>query len=356
MTIIKLIRGEKVNVLHINVIEKISKSKYIVGDQTGMAVMTVDEETHQKQVEVGKGVRIMKPKKIDQNVIATNAKIIPSKTKPLLMTVDDKRRKELKGLAGKMSTVDPGTAFNDIKENFGENAVVGQILAYVTSVSKVIEGKYGNYQIVNLRDCIGSKVSINLYTKYVNAVEVNKVYRIEKIKKTAINDDSGLRLATTNYTKIDDASTEETDLFKNTKIADKSIEGTCVMFNEYQYYKSCATHSSKLDDKSHCTRCGELKETSTKQDFRCTLFIEENEKQGKKGDKDEITTDEEQDDEEVAAIKIFRRHVDIEILDTDDENTVQEKLENHVYMKVMKVQYNEIGPDNYIAVKVTIVQ
>ena len=127
MTIIKLIRGEKVNVLHINVIEKISKSKYIVGDQTGMAVMTVDEETHQKQVEVGKGVRIMKPKKIDQNVIATNAKIIPSKTKPLLMTVDDKRRKELKGLAGKMSTVDPGTAFNDIKENFGENAVVGQI-------------------------------------------------------------------------------------------------------------------------------------------------------------------------------------------------------------------------------------
>ena len=127
------------------------------------------------------------------------------------------------------------------------------------------------------------------------------------------------------------------------------------MFSEYQYYKSCQTHSSKLDDKSHCTRCGELKETSTKQDFRCTLFIEENEKQGKKGDKDEITTDEEQDDEEVAAIKIFRRHVDIEILDTDDENTVQEKLENHVHMKVMKVQYNEIGPDNYIVVKVTIV-
>ena len=41
MTIQKLLDGIKVNWMQINVIEQVSKNQYIVGDDTGLAIMEI---------------------------------------------------------------------------------------------------------------------------------------------------------------------------------------------------------------------------------------------------------------------------------------------------------------------------
>lgn len=362
MTIQNVLTGEKVKVLHVNIVEKISQGKYIVADLTGMAIMKIEDETHQKQAELGKAIRVMKPKKVSQHIIACNTKLSPMKTKAIKMNVVDGKLKELQNLGKEMSEINPGLSFDDIKCNYGETAVIPEILTYVTSLSKVIDGKYGPYQISNLRDCNGSAVSINLYKGSIDGVEVNKVYRLNKIRKTTIKDESGLRLGTTNFTKIQKATDDETKLFENTKIADHKIEGDCLMINEFHYYKSCMKHSAKLDEENCCTMCGQIDEKCSRKDFRCNLIIEGDHKnQDKKITESDDDIEEEEDEEEdekkdhEVCVMIFKRHVDIEINSDDDEDTVQEKLEDHVIGKKLKVQYNEIGVDNNIAVKVDII-
>ena len=43
MTIQQLIDGEKVHFLHVNVLREISKTQFIVGDKTGLAVLSVPD-------------------------------------------------------------------------------------------------------------------------------------------------------------------------------------------------------------------------------------------------------------------------------------------------------------------------
>ena len=115
------------------------------------------------------------------------------------------------------------------------NEIIPSVLAYVTSVSREIAGKYGNYQICNLRDCHGVASSINLYKNNVGKLQMHSVSRITKIKKTAITSTDGIRMATTSFTTIAAAAagSSELDLFKDTKVADKTVTGTCLMVNDF---------------------------------------------------------------------------------------------------------------------------
>ena len=60
MTIQKLIDGEHVSCLQVNILKELSATQYIVGDTTQIAIMTTDESSA-KFVEVGKGLRMVKP-------------------------------------------------------------------------------------------------------------------------------------------------------------------------------------------------------------------------------------------------------------------------------------------------------
>ena len=84
MTILQILRGENVTVLQVNVLKEINSTQFVVGDTTGLAVMTADKSAT-KLIEVGKGVRMFKPSKVDKKVISVSPKFSPMKTKAMQM-------------------------------------------------------------------------------------------------------------------------------------------------------------------------------------------------------------------------------------------------------------------------------
>ena len=69
MTIKQLMDGVKVNWIQVTIIEQVTACKYIVADTTGIAAMEVPEEFI-KYIEVGKGVKLVKPGKHGEDFIA----------------------------------------------------------------------------------------------------------------------------------------------------------------------------------------------------------------------------------------------------------------------------------------------
>ena len=333
MTILKLLQGEKVNFLQVNVLKEINSTQFIVGDHTGMAIMTTDCNAA-KCIEVGKGLKMVKPSKIEDNVITSHPKFNPMKTKALQLDFDYDKINELEAMGDKAIPVNKGTTFSQIEKDFGDNAVIDQVLAYVTSASRIIEGKYGSYQICNLVDCDSNSLAINLYKANINKLEVNKIYKLEKIKKTNIKTDNKLCMATTNFTKIVEPQKKEIELFDHVDIADKKIQGICLMFNNLNYYKTCKMHQTKLDDHGSCSQCGTKENDEAREDFRCSLVIESS--------------------DSMMEILIFKRHLKVDLSDCDDEAKLIEILEDMVLGKTCEIHYNEVGDDNNVAVKVTI--
>ena len=78
MTIKQLLDGVQVKWLHVNIIEKVSLNQYIVGDSTGLAIMEVSSGKH---VEVGQGLKLIKPRKDEDDSIVADDKFTPMKTK-----------------------------------------------------------------------------------------------------------------------------------------------------------------------------------------------------------------------------------------------------------------------------------
>ena len=81
MAIQILIDGVKLTWIHVNVIEELSPSRFIVGDRTGLAIMEI-APGHEKHVEIGQGIRLLKPNKITEDEISFDNKFTPMKTKP----------------------------------------------------------------------------------------------------------------------------------------------------------------------------------------------------------------------------------------------------------------------------------
>ena len=338
MTILQILRGEKVAVLQVNVLKEINSTQFVVGDTTGLAVMTVDESAT-RFIEVGKGVRMFKPSKVDEKVISVHPKFSPMKTKAMQMEVNYDEVEKFEATRTKRSPADTGIKLSQIESDYGETAVIPKVLVYVTSTSRKIDGKFGSYQICNIVDCDGSKAALNLYKSYIDKLETNKIYYLEKIKKTTIKSaDDKLRMATTNFTKITAGSKSEAEIFADVKIADEKVEGICQMFVDLDLYRCCKKHLSKLDDDGCCPHCGKVENDMIEADFRCSLVITN-------GDEDTDTE---------TKILIFKRHINIEISVKDDEDKLIEVLEKLLVGKKCKVDYNRNGDDNNIAVKVMI--
>ena len=94
MTILQLLNGEKVNCLQVNVLKKIDSNHYIVADKTGMAIMITDEQAD-KFIEIEKGLKMVKPSKVGDNIISPHPKFNPMKTKATQIVVDYDKIDEL---------------------------------------------------------------------------------------------------------------------------------------------------------------------------------------------------------------------------------------------------------------------
>ena len=273
MTIQKLLDGIKVNWMQINVIEQVSKNQYIVGDDTGLAIMEIASD-HEKHIEVGQGIRLIKPEKIQADVIKGHDKFSPMKTKPIpLSIIDEKKlrklRKTPKAAPQKVDYID----FDKIISDYEENSIVSKTLVCVVSVSRLIDGKFGNYRICNIRDKSGQALTLSLYDPHVEKLQDDTVYRLTKLKKSILKNDGLTRLNTTKYTQIDRVSQEEEELFQGIQVADSVIEGCCVMYSNYSSYSACPKHYTKLDEDGECLGCKtKIKQGDAVTDFHCLLL------------------------------------------------------------------------------------
>ena len=241
MTIENVLKGERANWIHVNVMKEISdkSDNYVIADASGIAVLKMPSDSEIKQkLNLGKGIRIVKPKKIATNVITFDPKLKPIETKPIpslsiseeninnLLTefanTPELSKSPVKILAGEMT-------FNQI-EHIQDTGIVPRILAYAKIISRHIDSKYGGYRICKLVDKNGDQLEINLYNRFKERVEENELYVMEKLKKTTLQTDGSIQSATTGYTNIIHATKEQKESFRDVKITTHVITGTCVIY------------------------------------------------------------------------------------------------------------------------------
>lgn len=336
MTIKQLMDGVRVNWMQLTIIEKVTDSKYIVGDNTGIAILEIPEEFC-KYLEIGKGIKLVKPGKLDDNIISCDKRFSPMKTKAVkLVKHDQKKIDALKKLIAKTSEKQEDTQFKDI-QNSHDNTIITEVLVYVTTVSRPIESKYGCYKICNLRDKSSAAMAINMYAPHVDRLEANAVYTMKKIKKITMKTDGSTRLTTNRYTQIQNGSQEERDVFKNVRVAENTIEGTCVMFTNMSTYNACTKHLIKLDQYLTCAGCQKkLTDEEINIDFHCMVQIEDDA------------------DASMKSILVFKRLLKVHVQNNNEED-IGEILEEHLVGKKLKIDYNTPHEDDAVAVKIVVI-
>ena len=123
MAILDLLKGEKVKLLHVNVLKQMNSTQYIVGDETGLAILTVLTSENSNNVEDGKGLKMIRPSVVDQKNITSHPKFSPTKTKPIEMSVNEAEVLKLENSTEGNMKVDKGISFNSIESDNGENAL-----------------------------------------------------------------------------------------------------------------------------------------------------------------------------------------------------------------------------------------
>ena len=143
----------------------------------------------------------------------------------------------------------------------------------------------------------------------------------------------------TSFTKIKEAGKDETELFKGISMADHQVTGVCVLVNEIKPYTSCPKHRKKVDEEGHFPSCGDgtVDEKLLYEDFRCNLLVED-----------------ENNESNVITVTAFRKHFNMLDLKTNDENLVNEVLEEELVGKECQVDYNAVGNQDNVAVKLKI--
>ena len=325
----------KGNCLIINVVKKLADGKYIVGDSSGLGLLVHDNEG--KELKLTSTIKVVKPLKVNDTTLKCSPKFSPMKTMEKVEIFPTK--KELKKIEEKLD-FSPGDSVNDGKEyttfdtiqNLPPASLIPTVTFLVTNVSRIIQTKSGQYQICGIKDIESTKLSINLYDKHINKLEVGKVCTVTKLKKFLIkkNDNYETRLQTTKFTMFLQSTPRDTSSFKNVKVADNCQDGIILGFTNILCYESCAEHWNKVNEEKMCQACGGIA-LKTQFDFKVEILVESN------------TTD-----EDVTTFMAFKRVVKM-ITKEETEEAVETKLAEYEGRKCT-VEYNATGEDDTIVI------
>jgi len=259
--------------LYVNIVQFLSYNHFIVADTTGLAIMQVEEKSD-KQIEVGQGLKMIKPRKIDDDCFIHENQAV--KTKPMVLPKPDKIKiEELTQKAANLKKTKKAsyTEFNQIIDNYKEDDIVDAVLVLVSTISRLINGKFGDYRIVNILDSTNSQLSLNMYAPHLEKLRMNEVFVLTNLKKSIMKHDTSLRLVTTKFTNIKPANLDEEKLFGEYKVVKHVIEGYCIMSTDLFCYQSCPKHNIKLNVDGFCILC-KTKRSDSNPNFHCTLHIE----------------------------------------------------------------------------------
>ena len=294
------------NMLSVTIVKKLQPYQYVVGDSSCLALLKLPEDPSQeKSISVGLTVKLIKPVVISEDIIESNKNFKPMKSKETIKieySEDDLSKFKIQTVDKK--TESNSTSFQEIKENASQ-VYFPSITVLVSNVSRLIDTKQGKYQIAGIVDKESQKTSINLYDSSIGKLHFDKIYTITKVKKSILKTNE-MRLSTTKFTKISEASEEEQAEFENVKIAENIMTGIILGHSDINVYNSCPQHWSKLDEDNQCSKCE--KTATIRLDFNSELYIQDNES------------------EEVKAFLIFKRQLPI-IAEEDDQDEIERKLD-----------------------------
>ena len=120
-------------------------------------------------------------------------------------------------------------------------------------------------------------------------MEQFKIYTFKNIRKGEIkrNEESILRLHTNNFTKFEDATSEDILSFKNIINGDDFVTGIVIGCGELISYMSCKIHHKKIDEEFNCPKCPTpLEREQIEKDFRLDMYIEARQEADSKDDMD----------------------------------------------------------------------
>ena len=200
--------------------------------------------------------------------------------------------------------------------------LIQKVTFLVTKSSRSIQTASGVYQICGIKDIDSKLLSINLYDKFIDSLEVGKVYTAMKIKKFNLKKDGEYqaRLSSTKFSLFSEPSGEEAASFKNIQIADNHINATILGFSDISCYNSCAKHWNKIDDEGDCPVC-KAKPKEVNFDFKGKLLVTSSE-----------------DDEEIKTFLFFKRVVPLIITEGTEED-VETKLAEYAGHKCI-IEYD----------------
>ena len=246
--------GQKVLMIELNVLKDLGKNYHVVADDSGQTIVLDMNRKEGKSEDIdivteGSRIRMIKPQVSgdDLKVISPDKfKVINvGQSKGNLKGCKEEHMTKYQNYVNKQRKVN-GTTLNDT-EKIGKNIVIPEMSVFTVSVSRKIEGKYGDYQIVNFKDLAGNKGTLNLYGNKVGQMEPGKTYTVKKFVKTGMTKLEGeyTRLAV-KYGTLDEAEECVSKMFVEVKLGENIINGIVVGIADIEVKESSEDKKPKL--------------------------------------------------------------------------------------------------------------
>lgn len=158
---------------------------------------------------------------------------------------------------------------NKTKFIFSDLAKTEALPIYV-KLTKLIDGKNGNYKICDIKDITGSKKTITLNNTYIKSMEIGGVYYVKDIK---LNSNKNW-LYVSSTVSIEPATSDIKEEFKNIPcgqfLANKVLE-----WDHLNEYSSCPSDKKKLSEEFICPKCSTKFEAINDEikDWRVNLIV-----------------------------------------------------------------------------------
>ena len=308
-------KAEKVNMIDIKILKKVSDEHYIVADETAHILLVSDQSLKE-----GSAYKLIKPSYGDSE-LRKNPKFGAVKVERNIKTKTLKTEEENVLVASFKH--DEKKVNSKIVNDFGLVDALGvggtaeDITLMVVSISSIILGKFGTYRIVGCKDIKNQKNSVNLYRNLQDMVEVGDVYIFTKLKVNNFKkeDQDFHRLGTTYASRILNEGGQGKKEFEKAgvMIGDNEVKGTIIGISELKIYESCKNCWCKVDEEGFCRKCNK-KVDNKKEDFNLVMYIQ----------------DEEQEDEilDIFSFKSTLGLTDIENMEINEDNLNKRMIGN----------------------------
>ena len=320
----------------VKIIKKINNQFYIIADKTSYALLDLTAYPNYSSLLIPEAsYKLIKVTKDKETITPSNFQPIKSKQeiKPTQKGTDkiSKLEKQVTNITSTKS--ENKISLKDIEEKTKDNTLVSNIKVMITTISRMIETKNGNYKIASIADEHSNKATLNLYDKHADQIELGKIYHLEKVKKITITKEGQkqMRLCANKFSTMQKLEDEnDTKPFEDIIIGDARVKATIDAIVDLSFYQACPKHFYKIDPEKNCPACNEQVE-HPKLDFNAKFYIST--------------------DDDNLQITFFKRQVNhiFDVNDTEDE--IEEKL-NLLVDKTFFIDYKENQDQQLILMKI----